>query len=386
MPYSHTHRVTRRPRGQNSRRPANKSYIRVGGYPFIRNPANLPYHKRRWVLALALLALFICFLVLIGIGGMITSQKHGAKYHHYFHDKGINTTYKIMRKLVQDCEHLRSVEMQFLAISDITALQSLIKTKLQPVQDIVTSLTSQTSQYERMERAEKPMQFITTAFRALDECDEKLEHEFDMEIQDIQRSDAALAKQLMIDYKSMVEENEYIIHVLHDENLVRDHIYITPPPEVDAIEGGAYIDNLLLVNNFDHVLTIVKNLVALLKKREEAWNELDRLQNKLGIDKTGLNEQSLKRAKDDNTKDYQKLKEVIVPRTKILVEAVKQYVLVNSTFIQLLQPHHSITGSKVAELADNFHLNEINRRKGYLDLRVGLVHDINKLRYKIKKL
>lgn len=78
----------------------------------------------------------------------------------------------------------------------------------------------------------------------------------------------------MIDYKSMVEENEYIIHVLHDENLVRDHIYITPPPEVDAIEGGAYIDNLLLVNNFDHVLTIVKNLVALLKKREEAWNEV----------------------------------------------------------------------------------------------------------------
>lgn len=26
------------------------------------------------------------------------------------------------------------------------------------------------------------MQFITTAFRALDECDEKLEHEFDMEV------------------------------------------------------------------------------------------------------------------------------------------------------------------------------------------------------------
>ena len=61
---------------------------------------------------------------------------------------------------------------------------SLVKKKLQPIQNRVTSLTTQTAKYEQMKlsKTEKPTQFISTAVQELKKLMETIENEYDVEV------------------------------------------------------------------------------------------------------------------------------------------------------------------------------------------------------------
>lgn len=95
-----------------------------------------------------------------------------------------------------------------------------------------------------------------------------------LQMQEILSQDAAVAVQLLEDYKSMIEQGYFILDVLDDPNLAEENITIAPTPEVDSIDGGKYIDNLILKHGFDEVITVVRNLAPVYEERDGLMDQV----------------------------------------------------------------------------------------------------------------
>lgn len=107
------HQVLRRAHGDRARRALNEH----GGRQQDRaTPSETLTPRKKLALIVSFAVLISSMGAVLFFGGLLDMKKYQVNIYNYLADKEMDVASHILKKLVEDCEHLRLVELQVLKI------------------------------------------------------------------------------------------------------------------------------------------------------------------------------------------------------------------------------------------------------------------------------